>query len=402
MTTHRAVRFRLYPGTRAKHQMLYRTAGACRFVWNHFLARTRREYRRHLAMQAAGFKYPKPSVSFFSLGKEFAALRKTIPWMQELPFGTVRYTLKRQADAWQRAFRYGGFPKFHGKGCGASFTVPDGASFTITHGRIRLPRIGWLKLSRRGGNPHAGCKPVMVTVKCELGNWYATVVYEAGAHPAADDGRVLGVDMNCGQVADSDGGIHRLSLDRLQRLEARKRRYQRMVARRRKGSNRRALARHRLAKACCRIADIRHDWHHRTSKALAAKAGTIAVEALNIKGMTASGTGGRKRGLNRSILNTGWGGLHRMLEYKAAHLVTVDPAYTSQTCHECGHVEKANRETQSRFVCQSCGWQGNADTNAALNILALGIGASGRGDGGGSRSVKRQQVGGTCLAGFAT
>ena len=73
--------------------------------------------------------------------------------------------------------------------------------------------------------------------------------------------------MNCGQVAASTGDL--LRMPDMARLQARKRRYQRMVARRRKGSKRRNLARHRLARTQRRIATIRHRWHHETSRTLA-------------------------------------------------------------------------------------------------------------------------------------
>ena len=85
-----------------------------------------------------------------------------------------------------------------------------------------------------------------------------------------------------------------------------------------------------------------------------------------------------KAGLNRSILASGWAGLASKLDYKAAELIEVDPAYTSQTCHECGQVAKESRRSQSKFECVGCGHQGNADVNAALNVKARGTGASGR------------------------
>ncbi|MCY4429856.1 MAG: transposase [Rhodospirillales bacterium] len=82
----------------------------------------------------------------------------------------------------------------------------------------------------------------------------------------------------------------------------------------------------------------------------------------------------QKAGLNRSILQTGWGDLRGMLAYKAVTVVAVNPAYTSQTCHACGHVSAASRPCQARFECVSCGHTAQADVNAARNILALGTG----------------------------
>ena len=86
----------------------------------------------------------------------------------------------------------------------------------------------------------------------------------------------------------------------------------------------------------------------------------------------------RKAGLNREILKTGWSGLREKLAYKVSELVEVNPPSTSQTCHECSAVDAKNRRTQADFHCVHCGHRGNADHNAALNIMALGIGATGR------------------------
>ena len=81
----------------------------------------------------------------------------------------------------------------------------------------------------------------------------------------------------------------------------------------------------------------------------------------------------QKAGLNRSILDQGWGGVRILLGYKLADrggkLIEVSAAYTSQTCAACGVVDAASRICQSRFVCTGCGHEANADTNAAINIL---------------------------------
>lgn len=64
--------------------------------------------------------------------------------------------------------------------------------------------------------------------------------------------------------------------------------------------------------------------------------------------------------------------LQSFLKYKSkiagCFVVYVDPRYTSQKCSKCGHTEKSNRKTQSWFVCKKCGFQHNADLNAAKNI----------------------------------
>jgi putative transposase len=81
----------------------------------------------------------------------------------------------------------------------------------------------------------------------------------------------------------------------------------------------------------------------------------------------------QKAGLNRGILDQAWGEFARQLEYKAqavgGAVVYVNPAYSSQGCNVCGHVDKANRKTQASFLCMACGHAEHADIHAAKNIL---------------------------------
>ncbi len=408
---HRNITYRLLPGTRGKAAKLSQTAGACRFVWNHSLASARRRQARFLAQQrlmlsgampggwgvaamseiarkqAQGIR---PPVTFFSLGKQFTQLRQATPWLKELPFACVRHALKYQADAWQRAFRgESGLPKFKARRGDDGFTIPQDIRLRSCDGGcnsiLQVPKIGRVILRRHGGNPYQGCKPVQAVVKRVLGRWYCTVCYAVPDAIPAHNGRAVGLDCNAGQVATSEGVIFRMP--DLAKLEARKRRYQRMMCRRVMGSQRRALARYRCAKTQRRIAMIRADWQHHVSRELADGYGTVVIEALNTKHMTATAKGTAKRpgqqvkakaDLNRRILATGWAGLKVKLAYKAAELIEVEPAYTSQRCSACGHTAKENRRSQAKFECVACGHRGNADVNAALNILALGTGATGR------------------------
>ena len=375
---YRTVTYRLVPGTRHRARKMAQTAGACRWVWNHFLAENRQAmdaYRR-----GAG---ARPSVNFQSLGVQFTKLRNETPWLKALPYAPVRYVLKYQSDAWNRAFEHGGFPRFKARRGDDSFTIPEKVRFCGD--RLHVPRIGSVVLRRRGGNPYTGGRPVKAVVKRVGRRWICALVYKVDEETAPDNGLAVGVDMNCGQVAVSTGDI--LHQPDIERLEARKRRYQRMMARRQRGSTRRADARRRYCKTQRKIANVRHNWHHHVSRSLATTAGLVVVEDLNVKQMTRTARGTadhpgtnvrRKARLNRSILGTGWRGLRRMLMYKAARLEAVPPMYSSQTCRACKTVDSASRRSQSKFRCVQCGHQGNADVNAALNVLASGTGATGR------------------------
>jgi putative transposase len=120
---------------------------------------------------------------------------------------------------------------------------------------------------------------------------------------------------------------------------------QRKLARAQRGSSRRTAVKLLIARLKAREADARKDWCEKASTGLARRFGTISVEDLNIVGMTQSARG-------------------------TGRVQKVSPAYTSQRCSACGHVDRDSRESQARFRCTSCGYAANADVNAAINIAA--------------------------------
>ena len=377
--SYRGITYRLIPGTKARARQLACLAGACRYVWNHFLGENQRFMEIHREEPEL---HPKPQTSFFRLGKDFTQLRLGTPWMQELSFSIVRYTLKHQADAWAQYFKgVRGRPKFKSKRGDDSFTIPERVRLRSNH--VHIPKVGWLVL--RGNNPYTQGKPLSATVRQSGRKWYCSVTYEVDLPERIDNGRAVGLDRNVGQVATSTGDI--IPLPYSKGLEVRQKHYQKMVNRRQKGSNRRKRANQLWARTARKLANQRKDWCHQISSVLAKSASEIIIEDLNTQGMTRSTKGTiqnpgknvkQKSGLSREILRSGWGILGHYLGYKAHTLTKVPATYTSQKCNQCGHIAKENRKTQSKFECVSCGHTGNADINAALNILAFGIGASGR------------------------
>jgi len=135
-----------------------------------------------------------------------------------------------------------------------------------------------------------------------------------------------------------------------------------------------------IARLRAREADARKDWTEKTSTDLARRFDLIRVEDLQVANMTRSAKGTvaepghnvrAKAGLNREIMSSSWGLLTRQLQDKAPGRVEkVNPAYTSQRCSACGHVDRKSRESQASFQCTACGFACNADVNAARNIAA--------------------------------
>ena len=83
-----------------------------------------------------------------------------------------------------------------------------------------------------------------------------------------------------------------------------------------------------------------------------------------------------KSGLNKAILDQGWGEFRRQLAYKVewngGRLLAVSPHNTSRTCPGCAHVSKDNRLTQAKFLCVDCGYENHADVVGAINVLERG------------------------------
>ena len=124
---------------------------------------------------------------------------------------------------------------------------------------------------------------------------------------------------------------------------------------------------------------------HKTTTTIAKNHGLVVLEDLRVKAMSKSAKGSidnpgrnirQKAGLNRGILDAGWGEFRRQLEYKVAWangiVVAVDPRNTSRRCPVCGYTAKENRMTQAGFVCVRCGHTDDADVNGAINILRAG------------------------------
>ena len=373
------IRYRLR-GDSAMYRYLEELAGVNRYQWNHALGKIREDY------ELGG----NADTSFIGLAKLYKQHKDTeAPWLSEYPVASTRAGLKRLADAF-RAFFAGkrGYPRFKKKR-----TARKSFAVDVTHGQLKPG--GYFRLKRgmfakmmQADRLGRYCNPVPKTASVfeDRGRWYAVVTYDVDAVAYTADQVGIGVDRNCGQVADSTARIHELT--DTTRLDRRVRLLQRRLSRQRKGSSRynktqRTIARHKRKIAGVRRNDLRH-----IARSITETSTLANLEDLKVKGMTSSAKGSlrhpgrnvrQKAALNRSILATGWGNLERFLEERGC-VRKVAPAYTSQKCSRCGAVDAANRRSQSVFPCTTCGYSANADTNAALNILASGMAsANGRG-----------------------
>lgn len=249
-----------------------------------------------------------------------------------------------------------------------------------------MPGVGSVRLRKGRVVPDFG-RAFMVK---KNGRWYAVFECRRDPEPLATTGRIIGVDRGVHVLAATSEGVqiangafaerhrrvvksHRLSLDRVSVKDAAG------CCLNREAPARRAAVR-RLARAKEREANARLDALHKAARRLVDRADVVALEALDLRAMTRSAKGtiehpGRnvraKSGLNRVILDAGFGILRRLVGEKAANavrmVIDVDARYSSQTCGRCLHVSAKSRRRR-RFCCVSCGWSNHADVAAALEI----------------------------------
>ena len=128
---------------------------------------------------------------------------------------------------------------------------------------------------------------------------------------------------------------------------------------------------HRLVKLHATIKQQRDHYWHTVTDWLTKNYGMIAIEDLTLDFMI------KNKRLAMSVYDASFSTFWKMLDYKAeergVEIVRVPPAYTSQTCPECGVISADNRKTQANFVCVACGHTENADINAARNILNIAL-----------------------------
>ena len=252
--------------------------------------------------------------------------------------------------------------------------------------RLTVPGVGTMRL--RKGRPVPPFGRAFVVVK--NGRWYATFECSREPQPLPKTGKIIGVDRGVYVLAaTSEGELIRNGrfqqrrariTTRLQReLEALTKRDERKRCVNRDDPKRIAAVR-RLARAREREANCRLDALHKKALKLIRSADVIGLEKLDLRAMTRSARGtveapGRnvaaKRGLNRVMLDAGFGILARLIgekaEYAVREVIAVEPRYSSQTCGRCRHVSAKSRRRR-RFACVSCGFTTHVDVNAALEI----------------------------------
>ncbi len=357
----RAYKFRIYPDTKRQEEVDERLILAQQ-LYNKILERSIAAYQN---------RNTKASMAQFNrFVKEIINEDKRFLKLYSQTRCEIEY---RTLKAYQNFFRRikegnkkAGFPRFKSKDRYKSITYPqDNGSFSIRKDRLRVSRIGTMRIEM-----HRKIEGTIKTlaIKREGRKYYAifTAIKEAEI-PKIKDINPVGIDVGLKTFAVLSDGTKIAKPNFRKNAEKHVTRWQRIFARRKKGSKRRQLAKDRLNKEYETANNQTNDYLHKiTNKLVNSGYTSFAVEKLQIQNMV------KDHRLAKSINYASWNKFFQLLSYKAESagmkVIEVDPRNTSKTCSNCGNTQSMPLSKRIYF-CKSCGLVEDRDINASINIL---------------------------------
>jgi putative transposase len=366
----RAYRFRFYP-TAQQQQILARTFGCCRYVYNWALQQKTDAYYQ----RGERLYYYDLSIGLTNLKKQV-----TTHWLNEVASVPLQQALRHLDKAFLNFFEgRAEYPLFKKKHSEQSATYV-GTAFQLKGLNLTLAKMEQ-PLDIHWSRPlPEDYKPSRVTVCLDTaGRYFISILVEEEITPLEVTPKMVGLDLGLkSMVITSDG--HTFGNPKFFAKDEKKlARAQRRLSKKHKGSKSRQKARRKVAKIHARIADRRRDYQHKLSTKLIRENQVVCVESLQVKNMV------QNHRLSKAISDVGWGEFVRQLDYKAQWygrtLVKIDKFYpSSKRCHHCGHVLDSLSLDIRHWVCPECQIAHERDINAAQNVLAAGLAVSACGE----------------------
>ncbi|MCW3058863.1 MAG: transposase, partial [Capsulimonas sp.] len=361
------LKIRLYPDSAQEHA-LEATLETCRRVYNSLV--NDRKYQ---------FETAQVSVGRYDQQAYLPAWKKSHPELKSV-YSQVLQDVVHRVDLAFKAFfdrvkkgEAPGFPRLKGEGQYDSITFTQNDSFKVGDSTIRLAKIGQVKakLHRQPWGELKTCILRRINNK-----WFACLCQEVEPELLPPSTEAVGIDMGLKTFAALSNGEFIDNPRFFRKDEKALAKAQRKLAKQKRGSKAGKKARKVVSRVHERIRNRRHDFCHQNARRVVNRFGVIAVEKLSVRNMLGNHC------LAKSICDAAWSQFRIVLTSKAENagreILAVNPAYTSQDCSGCGYRPdgqegRTKKKLSDRWhLCPMCGLSLDRDTNAAVNILALG------------------------------
>ena len=371
MFIHKSYRFRIYP-TKKQIELIKKTIGCSRFVFNHFLATWKDTYKE----TGKGLTYHTCSSKLPSLKNEYA-------WLKEVDSIALQSSLRNLADSFSRFFKkQNKAPRFKSKNNNVQSykTKYTNGNIAIIGNKIKLPKLGLVRFSKsrdvEGRILHATVR------RNPSGKYFISILVETEVQPLDKTETSIGIDLGITDFAILSDGRKIDNNKFTIKMEKKLKKEQRKLSRRALHAKNNGInlldaknyqkQKIKVARLHEKVMNQREDFLHKLSTEIIKNHDVVCIEDLNTKGML------RNRKLAKSISDVSWSAFVMKLEYKAKwygkQIVKISRWYpSSQICSECGHQDGKKPLEMRDWKCSDCHEHHDRDINASKNILAEGL-----------------------------
>ena len=355
---------------RKQFEKLFGCVGVSRWAYNYTLQRVRDHHKDTGKFLLDGL-----------IRKEITQLKKTdeFSWLNEYSCDIMKQSVKDACKAFKSFFKgKTKFPRFKSRRKSKPSFYEDTHKIRFQNGKVKLSKIGWVKLTERDRIPQG--KFINPRITFDGVDWFISIGVEVQNKVPEIKSEGIGIDVGIKNLAIvSDGRIfpNVNKTDRVRKTKKSLKRLQRQASRQyqmnKQGNG--FVKTNNIRKTECKIrkkyihlTNIRKDHLHKTITTLArTKPEFVVVEDLNISGMM------KNRCLSKAIQEQGLHEFFRQLKYKCQWndipFHQVDRFFpSSKTCNSCETINRDLKLKDRIFECPSCGYIEDRDLNAAYNL----------------------------------